>query len=49
MGSECVFGFDHDGHAEGDHVYVDIFVAHGVHLQEMVRFCLSVFYFVDVV
>ena len=47
--SEGILGLNHDGHAEGDHVDVYLFVPDCVHLQEIVRFCLSELAFVDMV
>ena len=47
--SESVIGLNHDGHAEGDHTDVDLFVVQGVHFEEVVGFGLPELAFVYVV
>ena len=47
--SEGILGLNHDGHAEGDHVDVYLFVPDCVHFQEVVGFGLSELALVDMV
>lgn len=47
--SQDVLRLDHHSHAQSDHIDIDLLIAHGVHLQKIIRLGLPVLRLIDIV